>query len=180
LIPLAGRPLLEHVIACLSGQAAPLLVSANGDPEPLRGFGLPLIADTLPNFQGPLAGIIAAMEWLDREGIESASLLSVSVDTPFLPVDLVSRLSEPEHHPAVYAQTGNTPHPTIALWPRSGLSEVRELLLGGERRLRRALSLLRAEAVIWDATEENDPFFNINTLEDLAVAEHRAQWLDQT
>jgi len=171
-LSLAGRPLLSHGIERLSPQAAPLLLSANGDAARFQGFGVPVIGDTIPGFQGPLAGIVAALEWLEQHHPGPLPLLSVSVDTPFLPTDLVARLVA-AGHPAAYAQTGETPHPTIALWPRSGLATLRGLLHAGERRLRTALHRLGAAAVMWPLDGPHDPFFNINTADDLAVAEAR-------
>lgn len=166
LISLAGRPLLAHAVDRLRPQTGPILLSANGDPGRFAGFGLPVVADTLPDYQGPLAGVIAAMVWLDAEGIPGRHVLSVSVDTPFLPADLVERFAGR----AAYARSEDRPHPTVALWPREGLDRLTDLVMGGNRRVRAALDLFGAVAVDWDSP---DPFFNINTPDDLAWAEAR-------
>ncbi len=167
LLNLNGKPLLAHVIARLNHQAAPLLLSANGDPSRFDDFNLTVLADSVGGFQGPLAGVVAGLEWLERSGHPAPVLLSVSVDTPFLPLDVVTRFAGK----AAYAQSGETPHPTVSLWPRAALGLVYQMLAEGERRVREAHRRLRSVAVSWDRLEGQDPFFNINTPEDLRHAE---------
>ena len=120
---LAGETLLSRVIARLSPQCGRLAINANGEPEQFAEYGLPVIADGSGGFAGPLAGVLAGMEWAAAEGADS--VVSVSVDTPFLPEDLVHRLREAAGRSgvAIAASPDDSgqlrDHPTCALWPVS-------------------------------------------------------------
>src|SRR5215208_5667104 len=89
---LAGRPLLEHVIDRLRPQVDALVLNANGDPARFARFGLPVVPDTVPDFAGPLAGILAGLDWAADNRPDCAFVVSVATDAPFLPDELVSRL----------------------------------------------------------------------------------------
>ncbi|WP_369808723.1 molybdenum cofactor guanylyltransferase MobA [Pararhodobacter sp. CCB-MM2] len=167
LLPLRGRPLIAQVIERIAPQVGPLAISANGDPARYSSFGLPVLADALPDFPGPLAGVLAGMDWAAGLGVER--LLCVAGDTPFLPVDLVARLGA---HPFAMAESLGRRHPTVALWPVSLRDELRAALEGGEHRVGKFAMDHGSVSVAFDAPE--DPFFNINTPEDLAEAEARA------
>ena len=167
LLPLGGRALLAHVLARLGPQVGAVAISANGDPARFAGFGLPVLADTVPGLPGPLAGVLAGMDWAAGLGMER--LLCVAGDTPFLPVDLVARLGA---HPFAMAESLGRRHPTVALWPVALRDDLRAALDGGEHRVGRFAMDHGAVGVAFDAPQ--DPFFNINTPEDLAEAEARA------
>ena len=167
LLILKGRPLIAHVIDRLISQARPLAISANGDPTRFAGFGLPVLPDAVPDFPGPLAGVLAGMDWAAGLGIER--LLCVAGDTPFLPLDLVERLTP---HRFGMAESFGRQHPTVALWPVSLREALRAALAAGEHRVGRFAMAHGAVRVAFDAAE--DPFFNINSPEDLAEAEARA------
>lgn len=172
LVPLAGRPLLAHLLARLRPQIGAIALSANGDPLRFAEFGLPVVADSETG-QGPLAGVLAGLDWALDQGYDA--LITAPVDTPLLPTDLVARLfaaSENGRRPAL-AQTaprGEIParnHPTVALWPVALRPSVAAALAAGERRLRMAL----AGAVVVPFEAAHDPFANLNSPEDFAAAE---------
>lgn len=173
LVRLSGRPLIAHVIERLRPQAGALLLNANAPPGTYDGFGLPVIADTVPGHPGPLAGVLAGLDHLAATG-GADSLVSVAADTPFLPGDLVSRLAA--RHAAtgavVCAGSGGQRHPVIAIWPLSARAALRQSLEGGRLKVGLLLDALGAVTEAWDSVPD-DPFFNVNTPEDLAVAEIR-------
>lgn len=170
-LPLSGRPLLEHVIARLAPQVEGVILNANGDPARFAAYSLPVVADTLPDHLGPLAGILAGLTYAAAHLPHVTGLVSVSVDTPFLPLDLVARLQarHAASGAAVCAASGDHRHPTVALWPLAVAPSLLSYLTEGERKA--GLFLRRCAALVeeWPATPD-DPFFNINTLEDLATA----------
>lgn len=179
---LAGRPLLAHVLARLAPQAAPIALSANGDTARFAAFGLPVLPDP-PGLEGegPLAGLLAGLNWAAGEGAEA--VLSVAVDTPFIPADLAQRLAKaagpgPEHpalaHPALATSAGRA-HPACALWPVALRGALGAALGTGTRRL--GLFAAQCGAVKVAFAGEPDPFFNINTPAELAAAE---AWLTRT
>jgi molybdenum cofactor guanylyltransferase len=169
LLPLAGRPLVAHVAARLAPQVSRMALSANGDPARFALWlpQVPVLADP-PQLQdaGPLAGLLAAMIWAKSEG--ASALVTVAVDTPFLPSDLVARLGEAAGSAgAACARSHGRVHYTSALRPVAGLAALQQALIAGERRLR--FGLEAAVAVPFDGVF--DPFHNLNTPEDLAAAE---------
>ncbi len=178
LLEVAGRPLLAHVQARLAPQVAEIAINANGDPERFAGFGLPIIADTVPGFVGPLAGVLAGMRWAARLG--HRAVVSAAGDTPFFPGDLVARLAaaiSPATPIAMAATTdpkrGLSEHPTFALWPVDLADDLEHALTVGD--LRKVIVWTSRHGfarVLFDDTPY--PFFNINTPEDLAEAERLA------
>lgn len=164
LLPLAGRPLLAHVIARLGPQVTALALNANGDPARFAAFGLPVLPDPVPGQPGPLAGVLAAMDWAAARG--EARVLTVAGDTPFLPADLVARLST---QPFAMAESLGRAHPVVALWPIALRAPLRAALAAGEHRVGRFAAGHGAVQVPFPAPP--DPFVNINTPDDLARAE---------
>ncbi|KEO53032.1 molybdenum cofactor guanylyltransferase MobA [Thioclava pacifica] len=161
MLSLAGRPLFAHVAARIGPQVTQLAISANGDP--LLFAPIPVLPDPpARRGEGPLAGILSALYWAEELG--ARSVLSVPVDTPFLPGDLVSRLSGAGH--SIACSQGRA-HPSVALWPVSLRPRIESLFAQGERRLRVAAE--GAREIVFDAA--HDPFTNLNTPEDLRAAE---------
>ncbi|MGI9393157.1 MAG: molybdenum cofactor guanylyltransferase MobA [Boseongicola sp.] len=171
LLPLGGTPLLTYVIERLKPQVADLALNANGDPARLKNFNLPVVPDSVGGFAGPLAGILAGLDWAEGKG--GKLLVTVAADTPFFPADLVPRLmlaAEEGDKPIVLARTTGGRHPTFGLWPVHLREDLRTALNDGMRRV-----------VAWTETHGTgyadfptagfDPFFNVNTPEDLAEAE---------
>ena len=170
LLRLGGRTLLERVVERLGPQCGVgLALSANGDPARFSGFPGPILPDSLPDQPGPLAGILAGLEYAAVQGVER--VVSVSGDAPLLPDDLVARLraAVPESGIAL-AASGERQHYTIALWPTVLHAVLRDTLERGERRVGAFLACHQAAVVSWPV-EPVDPFLNVNTPEDLAVAE---------
>ncbi|WP_449044357.1 molybdenum cofactor guanylyltransferase MobA [Paracoccus versutus] len=170
---LAGETLLSRVIARLSPQCGQLAINANGEPEQFAEYGLPVIADGIGGFAGPLAGVLAGMEWAAAEGADS--VVSVSVDTPFLPEDLVHRLREAAGRSgvAIAASPDDSgqlrDHPTCALWPVSLRGELHEALESGLHRIGQFAAAHDPGRAVFDS-RPLDPFLNLNTPEDLARA----------
>jgi molybdenum cofactor guanylyltransferase len=174
---IGGRTLLARVIARLEPQCNGLILNANGDPARFAGFGLPVVADNLANFPGPLAGILAALDWAATNRPEVAWVLSAAADCPFLPRDLVARLhqarTEQNAELAVAASDGQSHH-VIGLWSVSLRDELRHaLVVENIRRVESFITRYRLATVTWPV-ETLDPFFNANTTDDIAVAEELA------
>ena len=168
LLDLRGRPLLSHVAARLAPQVSRLALNANGDPGRFAGFGLPVLPDPLAD-AGPLAGVLAALDWAAGQG--AVRVVTVAVDTPFFPEDLVRRfLAEAGTGPAIAASARS--HPTFGLWPVRLRASLAATLDSGERRLGLWAQRTGAAKVVWE-TDGPDPFLNVNTPEDLAAAEAR-------
>ena len=173
---LAGRPILAHVIGRLGEQCDGLLLNANGDPARFAACGLPVVADTVPDFAGPLAGILAGLDWLAGHRPDTAWLLSVAADTPFIPTDLAARLHRARIAavtPLACAASAGQAHHAIGLWPVSLRDDLRQALATGERKISRWTQAQGVAVAEWPA-EPYDPFFNINSPEDLIEAERLA------
>jgi molybdopterin-guanine dinucleotide biosynthesis protein A len=171
LLEIAGRPILRHVIDRLTPQCALLAINANGDPTRFRAFGLPVVADSVEGFAGPLAGILAGMDFAAASG--AADVLSAPGDTPFLPADLLSRLEAARKQAgariAVAASNGRIHH-AVALWPVALREELRRALVEeGERKVSAFIGRFANVIVEWPV-EPYDPFFNVNRPEDVAHA----------
>lgn len=169
-VSLDGRPLLAHALAALAPQCARLALSANGDPAVYASFGAPVLPDGVANHAGPLAGVLAGLTFAAGRGC--ATMATASVDSPFLPADFVARLAaaRPEGGIAVAASGGRT-HWTNALWPVAGAEPVAAALAvalaQGRNRMEDFVQAFPCAVVTW----AGDPFFNVNTPDDLAAAE---------
>jgi len=178
---IGDRTILERVIARLRPQCDDLILNANGDAARFAAFGLPVIADTVADFPGPLAGILAGLDWAaaNRPGV--AWILSAAADCPFLPRDLVARL----HHARTQqnarlavAASGGQSHPVIGLWNVALREELRHALVVEDiHKIDRWTARYPLATVTWPV-EPIDPFFNANTMDDIAEAERLAA-LDQ-
>jgi molybdenum cofactor guanylyltransferase len=174
---IAGRSILERVIARLAPQCDDLILNANGDPARFASFGLPVVADSVADFPGPLAGILAGLDWAaaNRPGV--GWVLSAAADCPFLPRDLVARLDAAraeQNAPIAVAASGGQSHHVIALWSVALRGELRHALtVEGIHRVERWMTRYKTATVSWPA-EPLDPFFNANTADDLAEAERLA------
>jgi molybdopterin-guanine dinucleotide biosynthesis protein A len=175
---IGGRTILERVIARLGPQCDGLILNANGDPARFASFGLPVIADTVENFPGPLAGILAALDWAAANRPEVSWMLSAAADCPFLPHDLVTRLHQAlmkENAQLAVAASDGQSHPVIGLWNVGLRDELRHALVVEDvRRIDRWTARYRLATVEWPV-DELDPFFNANTMDDIAEAERLAE-----
>jgi len=171
---IAGRSILTHVIERLAPQCDGLVVNANGDPARFAAYGLPVVADSIPDFAGPLAGILAGLDWMAAHRPESEWLVSVAADTPFIPDDLVLRLHvarEAQGVPLACAASGGWTHPVIGLWPVRLRADLRHALtVEDERKIDRWTARHGCASAEWPVTPV-DPFFNANKPEDLDEAE---------
>ena len=173
LLPLAGRPILAHVVARLAPQVDVLALNANGDPARFAAFGLPVLPDPLPDHPGPLAGLLAGLDWAAAVGADT--LVTTPVDTPFLPTDLVAALCAaaardglPSAAAVTPGPTGPERHPLSALWPVAARAPLRAALAAGTRRVRDFADTLGCADAGMAAA---DAFRNLNTRADLAEAE---------
>ncbi|HKO72794.1 MAG TPA: molybdenum cofactor guanylyltransferase MobA [Bradyrhizobium sp.] len=174
---IAGRTILDRVIARLKPQCDGLVLNANGDATRFASFGLPVIADGIKNFPGPLAGILAGLDWLADHRPDVSWMLSAAADCPFLPRDLVERLhrarAQQDAQLAVAASGGQS-HPVIGLWSVGLREELRHALVVEDiRKIDRWTARYKLATVSWPI-EPLDPFFNANTLDDIAEAERLA------
>jgi molybdenum cofactor guanylyltransferase len=174
---IGGRTILDRVIARLTPQCDGLLLNANGDPARFASFGLPVIADTIENFPGPLAGILAGLDWVAANRPEVPWMLSAAADCPFLPRDLVARLHRTRARQGAQlavAASGGQSHPVIGLWSVGLRGELRHALVVEDvRKIDRWTARYALATVNWPA-EPLDPFFNANTVDDIAEAERLA------
>jgi molybdopterin-guanine dinucleotide biosynthesis protein A len=174
---IAGRTILDRVIARLAPQCDGLILNANGDPARFAAFGLPVIADGVADFPGPLAGILAALDWMAANRPEVALVLSAAADCPFLPRDLGSRLHQAlmdENAQLAVAASSGQSHPVIGLWSVALRDELRHALVVEDiRKIDRWTARYKLATVAWP-TEPLDPFFNANTVDDIAEAERLA------
>ncbi|WJR77198.1 molybdenum cofactor guanylyltransferase MobA [Bradyrhizobium sp. NP1] len=174
---IGGRTILERVIARLKPQCDGLILNANGDPARFAAFDVPVIADNVANFPGPLAGVLAALDWAAANRPDASLVLSAAADCPFLPRDLVARLyralREQDATLAVASSGGQT-HPVIGLWSVRLRDELRHALVVEDvRKIDRWTARYRLATVSWPAGPL-DPFFNANTIDDIAEAERLA------
>ncbi len=175
-LSVGGVTLLDRVIDRLGPQVDRLVINANGDATRFAEYGLPVIADTLPDRPGPLAGVLAGMEYAAGAGYRH--IVTAAADTPFFPLDMVERLARATERtgaPIALAATQEegrmTRHPTFGLWPTSLRADLRAALEGGLRKV-----------VLWtdkhgaaSAPFDDGAFFNVNTPEDLVEAERRVE-----
>lgn len=173
LLDLGGRPILDHVITRLRPQVAGLALNANGDKTRLAGFGLPVLPDSVAGFPGPLAGVLAGLDWAADQGAEA--IVTAAWDTPFFPDDLVNRLMKAG--PLALAATpdpdrGTVRQPTFGLWPTALRDDLRAALADGVRKVVIWTDRHGGTTAVFDG---EDPFFNVNTPEDLAMARARIE-----
>ncbi len=178
---IAGRPMLVHVVDRLKPQVGAMVLNANGDPDRFAAFGLPVAADPVEGFAGPLAGVLAGLDWARRNAPKARFVATVAGDTPFFPEDLVSRLyAAAADHAAkiVLARSATGLHPVFGLWSTAladdlehylVTEESRKVLAFVDRHPHHAVSFGNVES----AEPAADPFFNVNTPEELAAAEQR-------
>jgi molybdopterin-guanine dinucleotide biosynthesis protein A len=172
---LHGRKLLDHVIARVAPQCRALVLNANGDAARFAEWRLPVVADTLPDNPGPLAGILAGLRWTAVHHPEAAHVLSVPTDTPFLPTDLALRLATGRGAlKLACAASGGRSHPVAGLWPVARADDLEAWLRAGGRRIDRWTALHGVAEVDFTVDPDPfvpDPFFNVNSPDELAAAE---------
>jgi molybdopterin-guanine dinucleotide biosynthesis protein A len=169
---LGERTLLDHVIDRVRPQVDGLVLNANGDPARFAGFGLPVVADSVPDFAGPLAGILAGLDWAAAERPDCELIVSVPTDAPFLPRDLVVRLAagvKAAGADLACAASGGQPHPVVGLWPVRLRQALHQAVVDEDvRKVDMWTGRYRLATVPFaEEVPGVDPFFNANRPEDL-------------
>jgi len=172
LMPLGEHTLLDHVIGRLSPQCSAIALNANGNPERFQSYQLPVIADSVEDHPGPLAGILAGLDWAALHQPQATHVISVPGDAPFIPRDLVSQLTQTIGDGAELARAHSfgRRHPVVGLWPVSIRADLRDQLVNHDVR---KIDLFTADYTMAEVEFDGvpDPFFNVNTPEDRAEAE---------
>jgi molybdopterin-guanine dinucleotide biosynthesis protein A len=174
LTSLAGRPLLDRVLARIQPQAAHVAINANGDAARFARWSLPVVPDTIDGNPGPLAGVLAGLDWAATLQPRPRWLLSVPADAPFLPTDLIERLEESvsaTKTEMACAWSGGRTHWVIALWPLAMREALRAAMIDEHlRKVEDWVERHRFALAEW-RDDPLDPFLNVNTKDDLAAAE---------
>jgi molybdopterin-guanine dinucleotide biosynthesis protein A len=178
LIRIGGEAILDRVRAVLRGKCDPIILNANGDPARFARYGLPVIADSVPDFAGPLAGILAGLDWAAAHAPGTEWVVSVPGDCPFLPPDLVDRLHAARAEagaPLACARSGDWRHPVVGLWRVDLREDLRHALTVEDLRKIEIWTARHGVAIASWPDQPIDPFFNVNTPDDLAAAERAAK-----
>lgn len=170
LIKIRGITILDRVLATLSGQCPRMAINANGDPARFADAGLPVVPDNIAGHPGPLAGVLAGLDWLAEQELGIEWLVSVPGDCPFLPDDLVPRLHAARRAkgvPLACARSGEWRHPVVGLWPIALRDDLRKALVEEDLRKIEVWTSRHGVAVADWPADPIDPFLNVNTPEDL-------------
>ncbi len=179
MITLGGKAMIVHAIEKLDRQCGPLVINANGDPDRFNEFGHPVVADIIPDYAGPLAGILTGMRWSLENAPKAKWIVTVAADTPFLPDDLVVRLLSATGHDfstIALACSGTRIHPVAGLWPVALADALEEFLrTENSRKVLAFVDRFTLVKVEFGGSSVGgtkiDPFFNVNTPEELDIAE---------
>ncbi|MGE3991725.1 molybdenum cofactor guanylyltransferase MobA [Pseudorhodoplanes sp.] len=174
LIEIGGRTILDRVLETVTPQCVGIILNANGDPSRFARFGLPIVPDDIPDFAGPLAGILAGLDWAAIHRPEIAWAVSVPGDCPFLPADLVERLHAARRAagtPLACAKSGDWRHPVAGLWPVALRADLRRALVDEDLHKIEVWTRRHGIAIAEWPDRPVDPFFNVNTPEDRALAD---------
>ncbi|WP_448207688.1 molybdenum cofactor guanylyltransferase MobA [Azospirillum sp. sgz302134] len=171
---LGGRTILERIVATARPQVGPLVLNANGDPARFAAFGLPVAADVVEGYAGPLAGVLTGLEWARTNAPDCPWVASFATDAPFIPGDLVARLVaavEREGADLACARSDGQEHPVFGLWPVRLADDLRRAMVEEDIRKVDVWTGRYRLAIADFATDPVDPFFNTNRPEDLEEAE---------
>jgi molybdopterin-guanine dinucleotide biosynthesis protein A len=179
LIRLGGRLVLDHVLDRLKPQVSLVMLNANGDPTRFAHYGLPVVPDSVEGFAGPLAGVLAGLEWA-RDNTQAEWVATAATDTPFFPVDFVTRMLaaiEAAGADMACAASDGRHHPVFGLWPVRLAADLRHALVEEDIRKVDLWTARHKLVAVEFATQPHDPFFNVNRPEDVEEAERIAQEL---
>jgi len=177
LIRLGGRLVIDHVLDRLKPQVSQTVLNANGDPARFSEYGLPVVADSVEGFAGPLAGVLAALEWA-RDNTSAEWVATAATDTPFFPADFVTRMLtaiEATGADMACAASDGRHHPVFGLWPVRLAADLRHALVEQDIRKVDIWTARHKLVTVEFAAEPHDPFFNVNRPEDVEEAERIAQ-----
>jgi molybdopterin-guanine dinucleotide biosynthesis protein A len=180
LIRIGSETILARALARLAHQVTGVVLNANGDPARFASFGLPVVADSVPDFAGPLAGILAGLDWIAANKPHIEWIVSVPGDCPFLPRDLVLSLHQArakESKPLACAHSGDWRHPVIGLWRVALREDLRHAITVESLRKIEMWTARHGVALADWPTDPVDPFFNVNTPEDITTATRLASSL---
>jgi molybdenum cofactor guanylyltransferase len=178
LIQIGGEAILDRVLAVLRHKCNPIILNANGDPARFARYGLPVIADSVPDFAGPLAGILAGLDWAAAHAPGTEWVVSVPGDCPFLPADLVDRLHATRAGigtPLACARSGEWRHPVVGLWRVDLRDDLRHALTVEDLHKIEIWTARHGVAIASWPDQPIDPFFNVNTPADVATADRVAK-----
>lgn len=175
-IKIGRSTIIDRVLATLSGQCVDIIINANGDTNRYEDTGCEIVSDSVPDFAGPLAGILAGLDWLAEQHNGIEWMLSVPADCPFLPDDLVERLHEARRRmgagvPLACARSGEWRHPVVGLWPLALRENLRKALMEEGLHKIEVWTARHGVAIADWPDQPVDPFFNVNTPEDVQRAE---------
>jgi molybdopterin-guanine dinucleotide biosynthesis protein A len=173
LVEVGGRPLLAHAIDRLAPQVSDIVINANGELSRFDSFGLPVVADKVAGFAGPLAGVLAGLEWAAANAPDCDRVVTVATDAPFFPEDLVARLADAaasENADLACAASGGRNHPVFGLWPVDLRDDLRCALVEEDIRKVDLWTARHRLVVVPFFVSGVDPFFNINRAEDVVEA----------
>jgi molybdenum cofactor guanylyltransferase len=182
LMPLAGRPMIVHVIERVRPFVDACILNVNGDHSAYAQFGLPIVADTFGDYAGPLAGLLSGMVWAAQHRPDARHVVTAPCDTPFLPENYVDALVEAtagDSGTIVIAASDGRSHFASGLWPIALADRLAAYLAAGERRTQTWIEQNPNSSVSFPRIDDGrsgfDPFFNVNTPEDLSTVERILQ-----
>ncbi|WP_300300245.1 molybdenum cofactor guanylyltransferase MobA [Ferrovibrio sp.] len=171
---LGGRPILDRILDRLRPQVDGIILNANGNPARFAAWGLPVAGDAIPDYAGPLAGVLAGMAWVKQNRPDVTDIVTVPGDGPFLPRDLVARMvaarTEAGADLACAVSAGQA-YPVVGLWPLRLHDDLRHAMVDEDIRKVDRWTARHKLAQVHFAADPVDPFFNANTPEDIAAAE---------
>lgn len=176
LLPLAGRPMIAHVIERLQGQTAALIINTSNPEAGFEPFGLPLAPDVHGDYAGPLAGVLTGMRWAREHSPAARWIATAACDTPFLPGNYVAALQEAAGGAGAaiaIAGSGGRSHHVLGLWAVTLAGDLAAQLAGGTRKVQLWVERHPHISVDFPMTATGDPFFNVNTPDDFALAARR-------
>jgi len=177
MIKIGGQTILERVLERLTPQCSHIVINANGDPSRFGFTGLPVVPDDIPDFAGPLAGILAGLDWAAVNSPQTEYVASAPGDCPFLPRNLFQRLEDArasESKPLACAKSGDWRHPVVGLWPVRLRGDLRHALMEENLHKIEIWTARHGVAIAEWPDQPTDPFFNVNTPEDAARASELA------
>jgi molybdopterin-guanine dinucleotide biosynthesis protein A len=178
LIKIDTETILDRALSRMKPQCSEMIINANGDPSRFAFTGLPVVPDDIPDFAGPLAGVLAGLDWAAKNAPGTEYVMSAPGDCPFLPRELVQRLQEArlkQNKPLACAKSGDWRHPVVGLWPVALRGDLRHALMEENLHKIEIWTARHGVAIAEWPDQPIDPFFNVNTPEDAARANEIAR-----